>query len=61
MQKSIDFKNIAIVHIKKSAYKIYFLYMGKRKAKSLMNNPNLIDKMGVIKNFYLFFHYIKNE
>ena len=33
MQKSINFKNIAIVHIKKSAYRIYFLYMSKRKAK----------------------------
>ena len=48
MQKSNDFKNIAIVHIKKSAYRIYFLYMSKRKAKSLMNNSNLIDKMGFL-------------
>ena len=48
MQKSNDFKNIAIVHVKKSAYRIYFLYMSKRKAKSLMNNSNLIDKMGVL-------------
>ena len=48
MQKSNDFKNIAIVHIKKSAYRIYFLYMSKRKAKNLMNNSNLIDKMGVL-------------
>ena len=37
MQISNDFKNIAIVRIKKSAYRIYFLYMNKRKAKSLMN------------------------
>ena len=34
MQKSNDFKNIAIAHIKKSTYRIYFLYMSKRKAKS---------------------------
>ena len=33
LQKPIDFKNIVIVHIKKNAYKIYFLYMCKRKAK----------------------------
>ena len=46
-QKSIDFKNIAIVHVKKSAYRIHFLYMSKRKAKSLMTNTNLIDKKGV--------------
>ena len=48
MQKSIDFKNIAVVHVKKSAYRIYFLYMSKRKAKSLMTNSNLIDKKGVL-------------
>ena len=35
MQKSNDFKNIAIVHVKKSAYRIYFQYMSKRKEKSL--------------------------
>ena len=32
MQKSINLKNIAIVHIKKSTYKIYFLNMSKREA-----------------------------
>ena len=32
MQKSINFKNIAIVHVKKSVYRIYFLYMNKREA-----------------------------
>ena len=48
MQKSIDFKNIAVVHVKKSAYRMYFLYMSKRKAKSLMTNSNLIDKKGVL-------------
>ena len=53
MQKSNDFKNIAIVHVKKSAYRIYFMYMSKRKAKSLMINSNLIDKKGVLYNFLL--------
>ena len=48
MQKSIDFKNIAIVYVKKSAYRIYFLYMSKRKAKKLMTKSNLIEKMGVL-------------
>ena len=47
IQKSIDFKSIAIVHIKKSAYRIYFLYMSKHKAKKLTTNSNLIDKMGI--------------
>ena len=54
MQKSNDFKNIAIVHVKKSAYKIYFLYMSKRKAKGLMNNSNLIDKMGLLQKIHFF-------
>ena len=48
MQKSIDFKNISIVYDKRSAYKIYFLYTSERKAKSLMNNCNLIDKKGAL-------------
>ena len=48
VQKSIKFKNIAIVHLRESAYGIYFLYMSKRKAKKLMNNSNLIDKKGVL-------------
>ena len=49
-QKSTEFKNIAIVHIKKSACRIYFPYMNKHKAKKLMINFDLIDKMGIIMN-----------
>ena len=48
IQKSINFKNIAIVHIKKSAHRICFLYMSKREAKKLMTNSNFIDKKGVL-------------
>ena len=48
MQKSTDFKNVAIVHVKKSAYIIYFLYMSKLEAKILMKNSNLMDKKGVL-------------
>ena len=48
MQKSIDLKNIAIVQIKKSAYRIYLLYMTKREAKKLMANSNLTDKKGFL-------------
>ena len=48
MQKSIDLKNIVIVHIKKSAYRIYFLDMTKREAKKLMANPNLTERKGVL-------------
>ena len=49
-QKSTDFKNIAIVRIKKSAYRIYFPYMNKHKAKKIMNKFDPIGKMGNIIN-----------
>ena len=48
MQKSIKFKNIAIVHVRESAYRIYFLYMSKREAKKLMTYSNLVDKKDVL-------------
>ena len=48
-QKSIDFKNIAIAHIKNNAYRIYFPYMSKLEAKKLMTNSNLVDKMGILQ------------
>ena len=38
VQRSTDFKNIAIVHIKKSAYRIYFSYMNKHKVKKLIKS-----------------------
>ena len=34
MQKSTDLKNIAIVHVKRSAYRIYFSDMTKRGKKN---------------------------
>ena len=48
MQKSINFKNIAVVHIKKSAYRIYFQDINKREAKKLMKKSNLSDKKGIL-------------
>ena len=48
MQKPNSFKNIAVVYVKKSAYRIHFLDMSKRGAKKLMNNTNLIDKKGIL-------------
>ena len=54
MQKTNDFKNIAIVHVKKSVYRIYFQYMSKRESKKLMTNSNLIDKKGVFLKKLLF-------
>ena len=48
VQKSISFKNIAIVRVKKSVYRIYFQDIKKREAKKLMTNSNLIDKKGIL-------------
>ena len=48
MQKAISFNDVAIVYVKGSAYRIHFWYMSKDDAISLMNNSNLIDKMGVL-------------
>ena len=52
-QKSIDFKNIAIVHIKKNAYRIYFLNMSNIMNKiishnKIMTNSNLVDKIKIL-------------
>ena len=47
-QKSKDFKDIAIVHIKKNTYRIYFLSMSKRKANKMMTNSNLVHKMKIL-------------
>ena len=59
MQKS-SFKNIAIVHVKKSVYRIYFLYMSKREANKLMTNSNF-KKMFYKKNFFFVCFIYKNE
>ena len=34
--------------LKKSVYRIYFLYMSKHESKKLMTNSNLIDKKGIL-------------
>ena len=48
MQKAISFNNIAIVYVKRGAYRIHFWYMSKDDAISIMNNFDLIDRMGVL-------------
>ena len=48
MLKTISFNDIAIVYVKGSAYNIHFWYMNKDGAINIMNNSNLIDKMGVL-------------
>ena len=48
IQKAVSFNNVAIVYVKGSAYRIQFWYMSKDDAINIMNNSNLIDKMGVL-------------
>ena len=40
--------DIAIVYVKGSTYRIHFWYMSKDDAINIMNNSNLIGKMGVL-------------
>ena len=46
MQKAISFHDVAIVYVKESAYRIRFWYISKDDAVGIMNNSDLIDKMG---------------
>ena len=52
MQKAMNFNNVAIVYVNGSAYRIHFWYMSKDDAINIMNNFNLIDKMGVLYFVY---------
>ena len=48
MQKTISFNNIAIVYVKRNAYRIHFWYMSKDDAINIMNGSNLTDERGVL-------------
>ena len=48
MQKAVNFNDVAIVYIEESDYRIHFWYMSKDDAFNIMNNSNLIGKMGVL-------------
>ena len=48
MQKAVSFNDIAIIYVKRSAYRTHICYMSKNDAINIMNNFNLIDKMGVL-------------
>ena len=58
MQKAISFNNVAIVYIKGNAYRIYFWCMSKDDAINIMTASNLVDKRGVLQNFFIIY---KNE
>ena len=48
MQKAMSFNNVAIVYVKRNAYRINFWYMNKDDATNIMNSSNLADKKGVL-------------
>ena len=58
-QKCNELKNIAIIRIKKTVYRVCFLFMSRREAKKLMANSSVIDRKRFFTNF--FFHYIKMD
>ena len=46
MQKAMSFNDVAIVYVKRIAYRIHFWYMSKGHGICKMNNSNLVDKKG---------------
>ena len=52
VQRSTDFKDIGIVHIKNNAYRIYFQHMSKHEAKKIVNK---------LVNWEIFIVTIKND
>ena len=47
-QKCNKLKNITIILLKKTVYRICFLFMSKREARKLMANSNVIDEKGFL-------------
>ena len=48
MQEAVSFNDVPIINVKGSAYRIHFWYMSKDDAINIMNNSNLMNKMGVL-------------
>ena len=44
----MGFNNIAILYIKKSAYRIHFSYMSKDDTINIMNGSNIVHKKDVL-------------
>ena len=51
----MNFNDVAIVSIKGSDYKIYFWYMNKDDAISIMNNSSLNKKKQDHYNFFIIY------
>ena len=47
-EKAMSFNNIAIVYVKRNAYRIHFWYMSKDDPINIMNGSNLADKGGAL-------------
>ena len=50
-QKAMSFNDVAIGYVKGNVYRIYFWYMSKNDAISIMNNFNLVEKNSVLYFF----------
>ena len=46
--KAMSFNDVAIVYVKRNAYRIHFWYMSNDDAISITNNSNLVNKIGVL-------------
>ena len=59
MQKVMNFNFVAIVSVKRSDYRIRFLYMSKNDAINIMKNSDLNEKsVSFFFFFFFFFCYI---
>ena len=47
-KKAVSFYDVAIIYVKRRAYRIHFWHLSKYDAVIIMNNSNLIDKKGVL-------------
>ena len=48
MQKAMSFNNVAIVYVKRSAYRINLWYMSKDDVINIMTGCNLVNKRDVL-------------
>ena len=48
MQKAMSFNNVAILYVKRNAYRIHFWYMSIDDAINIMTGSNLLDQRSVL-------------
>ena len=61
MQKVMNFNIVAIVSVKRSDYRILFLYMSKNDTINIMKDSDLNEKNVSLSFFFIFFVMYKNE